>query len=335
MSHEITDTDKVATTGEERAWHKLDSRLPDGLTAEEAFKAAGLGWETRLRPLFFEGPDGARHEVKGTVIQTREDNLAQLGVVSEDYQKCDNLRFAQFVDSLVGVDAALKVETVGSFFGGRRIFVSTKVPRSIRVTRDDVVNLYLSASMGHGGFAGLNVYPTSVRIVCDNTLRMSERDLGRGIRFSHLGDLDAKMKQAQLILGLLNVEAQVFEERIKTLAGAQLTPGQLDFFLDSAFTSAFGKMPDPKQDEEAFKKLEAKRISVLAAWRANLENERNALPGIRGSAWAAFNAVSEWHDHTRGNGDSGSPGRVHSNLFGVSHAAKTATFKTALALAKS
>ena len=332
MAHEITDTDTVATTGAERAWHQLDSRLPDGMTAEEAFTHVGLGWATKLRKMFFQDETGAYVPVDGHQIQTREDNLGQLGIVSDEYQKLDNGDFARFVDSLVGADAALKVETLGSFFGGRRIFCSVKVPRSIEVARDDILEQYLCASMGHGGFAGLNIYPSTVRPVCNNTLRMSERDLGRGISFRHLGDLAEKMKQAQLILGILNREASVFEQRVKALAATQLSEEQLTYFLGQAFVGAFGKMPNEQNEPEAYATMLAKRAATMTVWRENLENERNALPSIRGSAWAAFNSVTEWHDHQRGRESTSVEARTHSNLFGVSHVAKQAAFKSALAL---
>lgn len=334
MGHGITSSDRVAITGAERAWHKLDEQLPDGLDAVSAFKATGLDWSTRLRPLYFRDDAGVERTVENNVIQTRDDNCGELGIVTKDYSKLDNGDFARFFDSLAGADAAVSMKSVGSFFGGRRVFCSAKLPRSIVVSREDILDLYLIGSMGHGGFAGLNVYPSSIRPLCANTLRMSERDLGAGIRFNHLGDLSEKLKQAQLVLGLATQQADVFEAKVKALAATQLTGGQLDFFLETAFHAAFGKLPDPKKEEEAHAKLLAKRAEIIAIWKTNLDNERNNLVSIRGTAWAAYNAVSEYHDHQRGRESATRAERVHSNLFGVAHTAKAAAFKAALSFAK-
>lgn len=334
MGHGITSSDRVAITGEQRAWHQLDEKLPEGLTAVEAFRSVGLTWNTTLRPLYFKDDTGAEHVLEDNVVQTRDDNLGELGIVSKDYTKLDNGDFARFFDSLVGADATLQVKSAGSFFGGRRVFCSAKLPRSIRVTSEDILDLFVVGSMGHGGFAGLNIYPSSVRPLCANTLRQSERDLGSGIRFNHLGDLAEKMKQAQLVLGLLDQSANVFEAKVKALAATQLSADQLRFFMEAAFTSAFGKMPDPKREEEAYGKMVAKREEVIATWMANLDNERNNLSSIRGTAWAAYNAVSEYHDHQRGGKVLTHEARVHSNLFGSSDVAKRGAFKAALAFAK-
>lgn len=333
MSHGITSNDKVAITGAERAWHRLDEQLPDGLTAEEAFKHVGLNWTTRLRPMYFRDDAGNEVKVEDKQIQTRDDNLGQLGIVSDDYTQLNNGDFARFLDSLVGLDAAMRVQSVGSFFGGRRVFCSAKLPRQIRVTSQDILDLFVIGSMGHGGFAGLNIYPSSVRPVCANTLRQSERDLGSGIRFNHLGDLAEKMKQAQLVLGLLDKSADVFEAKVRCLAECSFSVEQTRYFMEQAFIAAFGKMPDPKREEEAYTKMVAKREEVIGQWMTNLDNERNSLESIRGTAWAAYNAVSEYHDHQRGGNVLTREARVHSNHFGTSDIAKRGAFKAALALA--
>jgi hypothetical protein len=61
------------------------------------------------------------------------------------------------------------------------------------------------------------------------------------------------------------------------------------------------------------------------------------LKGIVGTWWAAYNAVSQWHDHERGRfgAVTESDARVHSNLFGASSAGKKVAFATALEMVKS
>ena len=73
--------------------------------------------------------------------------------------------------------------------------------------------------------------------------------------------------------------------------------------------------------------------------RRNFEAPTNTLPGVKHTAWAAFNAVSEWADHQRkfrGRDDRDrAEGRLNSVWFGSSHQIKQKAYATALELAQS
>ena len=72
---------------------------------------------------------------------------------------------------------------------------------------------------------------------------------------------------------------------------------------------------------------------------ANFEDDAQTLPGIRGSAWAAFNAVSQytdWQRPSRGRSDSQRQNnRLASIWFGDSAAAKRRAWKEAVRVVKS
>lgn len=348
MGHEIRENDRFGEVRSEgkRAWHKLGLEIPVGLTAEEAFPRIGLGWETELWPLFAvptaeqaRGVEsrGGKVEVvpcKDSLAHVRLDDQSVLGIVSSDYKPFSNADLARFADALPGADATVRVETAGSLYGGRRVFVLVKLPKSIQVTRQDVLESYVLLSNGHGGFASLSVYPTSVRVVCANTLRMSERDLGRGCRFRHTGDFASKVQMARQLLGLAVQETERFEQKVKALAGKFLTGFQLRNYLEATYDATFGTTEAGLAglEDESRQKVLEKRRDVLAAWTRNMEDSTNTLPEIDGTAWAAYNAISGWHDHGRGRTAEGSDTRVHSNLFGVSQEHKALAFKAALSL---
>ena len=69
----------------------------------------------------------------------------------------------------------------------------------------------------------------------------------------------------------------------------------------------------------------------------NFDNDRNTLPGVKHTAWGAYNAVSEWADHQR-KFRGGSPAdkldrQLDSVWFGQSHQIKQAAYRGALELA--
>ncbi len=334
MAHGITLTDKFAHTGSKsKVWHKLGNEIPEGLTAVEAAKREGIDWETELvMPTYtFQGKV---YELPEHRVHVRNDNGAALGLVSDGYKAINNGDLARFVDSLVDTGDA-KISTCGTLLGGRRVFFALELPKTIKIgPKDSLVN-YLVGSNAHGGHGSLNFYPTGIRPVCLNTLGFSERDLSYGVRFQHTGDVEAKMAQAKLILGLATKEVERFGEKVRALANTDLSAGQVKMFMEAAFVATFGKAPDAEKDPEAFEKWTAKQKEMVADWTARMENERQTLPGIQGTAWAALNCYTEWSDHERGGawmdnrtGDH----RIHSNLFGVGAVAKKKVLKAALAL---
>lgn len=336
MAHEIRSTDKfgeVRSNGQ-RAWHGLGIEIPEGLSAVEGVKKIGLDWNTELLPVYADRmtPDGVeRIESKAHRLHVRSDTGGVLGMVSDSYGAVQNVEMAEFADALLGEDAAMSMETGGSLFDGRRVFLLMRMPQNIVAARGDELATYLAVTNGHGGVAAFAAYPTTVRIVCNNTLRLAEQDLSRGARFIHSGDVKGKLETVKLVLGFAQKRIAKFGEQVEAMARTQITGEQVKKFMLDAFDAAFPR-PNERADDETTQKWLAKREEVFTEWRQLFVNERNAMRSIRGSIWQAFNTVTEWHDHGRGRSADNSDARVASNLFGVSHDAKSKTLKLALAL---
>jgi phage/plasmid-like protein (TIGR03299 family) len=340
MAHEIRENDRFGYAGE-AAWHGLGTKVREGLTAEEGFEELGLGWRTVMAPVIAEvevmgddGPTRRRVELPAQFAHLRADSMELLGMVTDGYKPFENMDLARFADSLAGADATVKFETGGSLYGGRRIFACVKLPEVIRAGSEDVTETYVLCSNGHGGFAATHCYPTGVRVVCANTLRWSERDLTRGISFTHTGDLQSKIKAAKMALGLAREEIAKFQTQVDKLVATRLSQKELDAYLEQCADVTIGRLDTAGMSEEHKVKVAERRSKVIEAWKVNFQNERQTLAGIGGTAWAAYNAVSEWQDHERGRYLSieESPARVASNLFGVSHREKSEVLRLALNL---
>lgn len=341
MGHGINKSDRfgeVRTNGK-RAWHGIGQEIREGLTAVEAFEEIGLGWRTTLAPVFADvmvtGADGMpttkRVELPEQRAHLRADNLEVLGMVSDKYQPLENIDLAAFADSLAGEDAAVTVETAGSLHSGRRIFALVKLPEVVKASAEDVCEQYVLVSNGHGGSASFSCYPTSVRVVCANTLRWSEADAARGLSFIHFGgSMEERVKLARQALGLARKETARFQEQVDALVRSNVTVARARELAFAIYEKTFGRL-DVSLTAEARAKLEAKRDGIVGEWLANLDNARQQVKGARGTAWGFYNAVSEWHDHTRGRAEGESNSRVSSNLFGVSQKDKLKAFRAVLA----
>jgi phage/plasmid-like protein (TIGR03299 family) len=224
------------------------------------------------------------------------------------------------MDELVGEQLAM-FETAGALKGGRRVWMLARVPKEYRVGKDDLVRPYVLLTNAHDGTMALRMIPTTIRVVCQNTPNLALRQAGsEGVVIYHHESLQARVQEAREKLGLLTKRFDRFGEEIQALVRRQLSSTELADYFD-------GLLPD--QSEKGKQK-------VRDAWLTNWYGELNNLAGIRGSAWAAFNAVSEWADHQRGvRGGSDlerADNRLNSIWFGSSHRLKQQAFDRALEL---
>lgn len=341
MAHEINRDDtfgEVRANGQ-RAWHGLGMELPEGLSAVEAFKQVGLGWDTEMCPLHTEH-NGVSIQLPDHFAHVRSDTGNVLGVVTKGYKPMSNKELAQFADALVGADQQVVTETAGSLRSGRVIFSLVKLPQDIAVADEDILKQYVLIRNSHDGSSAFQVYPTSVRVVCMNTLRWSEQDSQRGIKFRHQGDIDAKIEQARYALGLVMQSTKEFEAKVRILAAKNITAKEAREYFRAVYDACFGIVPElgdetPEEEAKRIQRQIDKRDKVLKRWDELMGADNQQIPGISGTAWAAYNAVSEWQDHERGRylDVNHSEARVHSNLFGVADMNKRVAFNKALQLA--
>ena len=336
----------------QRAWHGLGVELPKGKTAEEGFEELGINYGTELIPMqgvrVREGQPTEYIPDPNNFMHIRSDTGGVLGVVGPKYRPIRNIEMARFADALVGVDAKVDVETAGTLYGGRRVFCCVKLPKTIEVVDEDVLELYMVLSNAHDGSAAFHNYFTSVRIVCANTLAMSERDLSRGIRMQHTGSIEGKIEKARATLGLVVHETEKYEEEVRATARLELSRAQAREYFNVLYRKIFlrkseQEAPDSAQmvDEDGDKTTveskstrEKHQEKIVDRWMELFDDEKQTMKGIAGTAWAAYNAYSEWSDHERGNmrGIAESDVRVHSNLFGISALTKRKAWKETLAL---
>jgi len=146
------------------------------------------------------------------------------------------------------------------------------------------------------------------------------------------GEVRSRGERAWHGLGveIAKTELAKLEQQVLAMVGKGLSVAELETFAINAFSASFSA--PSKDDLQAFAKWEGKRVEIINRWTELFEQENARTPSISGTVWAAFNEVTEWHDHERGRFDDvkNSDARVHSNLFGVSHVAKGKTLRLAL-----
>ena len=205
-------------------WHGLGSRLDAPATPPRRSTPPGLDLEVGLSPL--ATADGTPVPRKKAVV--RRDNGEVIGVVGNGYVPVQNREAFGFLDA-VAADGAVRYHTAGSLRRGERIWLLGKLPGQIRVRgSEDLTEKYLLLSNSHDGSSALRVFFTPIRVVCANTLAMADRGgKGEGIAIRHQGNLPAKIREAQEVLGLARRYYDDLGIRLDFLAGHQPTAAQL------------------------------------------------------------------------------------------------------------
>lgn len=328
MAHNICEK-KIAYFGSE-PWHGIGTKLNNPATAEEAISGAGLDYEVVQRPLYAAPAtiDKAPLELKDRKANVRVEKDGRefaLGVVGSRYSVVQNRDAFSFFDEVVGTGGAY-YHTAGALGQGERIWLLAKLPKNLILFKDDVVEKYLCLTNSHDGSSALRVYFTPIRVVCQNTLNASLKSVhGDSVSIRHSGDLRSKVAQARQTLGLALEYFGEFDEKCLALTAKQLDTTEAREY--------FNRVLDIKDEKEASTRVKNQRAQLFSLFeRGRGQN----LSGVRHTAWAALNAVTELVDHhsTVKGEDDDATNRLRSIWFGGGAALKQKAFDLALNLSK-
>lgn len=332
MAHAIDQTTgraAVFVTGEP-AWHKLGTVIEQATTSAEAIGLAGLDWGVEQWPVRAFDPDNNSVEagIPGTVANVRTDTKAVLGVVGRRYRVFQNHEAFDFMDSLVG-DKLAMYETAGSLHGGKRVWMMAAIPKEYRAGPDDLIKPYVLLTNTHDGTQALRMIPTTVRVVCQNTLNLALRDAGvEGLSISHHPKLESRVAEARAKLCIIAARFDKFDDELHAMLERDLSVTEAgNYFRGLSGVELLGQTDRQKKSRE----------QIHGQMLANFDNERNTLPGVKHTVWGAYNAVSEWADHQRkyrgGDAAEKLDRQLDSVWFGQSHQIKQAAYHGALELA--
>jgi len=307
MAHELTirtDGTVEAAYSLKAAWHGLGQVIDHAMTSEDAMREAHLNWgvlQAPLRGLDMRPDPPVSIEIPDHVANIREDDGAVLGIVGKDYQIVQNAEAFSFLDALVP-DGIVKYESAGSLKGGKRVWVLARMPETFDVAEGDKLEQYILMLTSHDGTRAVTVKPTSVRVVCQNTLDMSMAMGGRSLEVAGVGE-DVLKQAKQMVLSIRHTKNA--GKNVKTALG-MVTSAQAAFDVyhsrakrlagigfDTSRLQALTEILIPKEDGINDTYRAKVRAGIMGAFTDDPQN----IASIRGTAWAAFNAVTQYVDH--------------------------------------
>jgi phage/plasmid-like protein (TIGR03299 family) len=205
MAHEIETHGRQAAAvfAREDAWHRLGTTLEDVFTAEEAMTIGHLGgWNVRETPL-----QGIDLDENGANLVDVPDRFATVGT---SYAVIQNEEHADTLNQLVEDSGAI-FDTAGSLCGGRQVFVSLRLPETMRVGDTDEIRTNIVALNGHDGTQAFRLLVTPVRVVRANTQAAAIAYHTASVSIRHTTNASIQVARIRDALGLSFRYIEAFE----------------------------------------------------------------------------------------------------------------------------
>jgi len=300
---------------QEKAWHGLGQIVTDYPTSAEAIKHAGLDYEVIKSPLYTNASNiidpTDSLEIRDNEVNVpyyfatiRTDNNAILGVVGKEYHIVQNREAFSFFDAIVGGTDGILYETAGALGNGERIFITAKLPDYIRVGNgDDVTEKYIFLTTSHDGSGSITAAFTPVRIVCQNTLNASLRNMSNVVRIRHTSGAKQRLENAHKVMGLANEFSNQLEDIFNNWAKVKVADNEVKKMIQFALcpnkeTLQHLKAGNDDEISTVFKN------TVEDAFAYAMTSDSQQMNTTKGTLFGAYNAVTGYYQNVRSYKDS-------------------------------
>lgn len=289
MAHLIEQMAYVGAT----PWHGLGSRLSPKQPIEIWQREAGMDWKIQDSPVHFKsdsiGALGSIHTFPDQKVLYRSDTKAPLSVVSQRYQVVQPREVLEFYRDLTEV-SGFELETAGVLKGGRKFWALARTGQGTTLRGNDQVNGYLLLATSCDGTLATTATPTTVRVVCNNTLTIALDGSAKAIKVPHSTRFDPQAVKKQL--GIAVSQWDNFMHRMRMLSERKVQWHEAMGFFMNVLCDANPNMPLPAvlPNERALRKVQCLYEG---------HGRGSTLESAQGTAWGLLNAVTEYVDHER------------------------------------
>jgi len=300
MAHEL----EIAPDGtasfyswRQKAWHTLGTVTEEAHSIEEAMEIAKLaGWDVRK----LEDPvtatvvteDGVHIvDIPGRYPIVRNNPFTGapegLAVVGEQYTVVQNEELAEFLEALVDESGAV-CETMGSIFGGRKVFMAIRLRESILIGGEDAHERYLVVMSSHDGSMAVTAIVTLVRVVCANTFKFALDGASTKYVNRHTSGVGGGIQAAREALQMTFAYDKVFEAEMERLLMHRVSDTDMGRMVE-LLMPVLPQKQTPRQQKATLKAQEA----MWGVWAGP------TLEFGRGTAYGALNAFTEYDQWLR------------------------------------
>src|SRR5690606_13634877 len=123
-------------------------------------------------------------------------------------------------------------------------------------------------------------------VVCQNTLMLAMKEGQKAYRVRHSKQMQIKLDEIAELLAITQEVFQKAEEQFKLLARTQMVGDRLDHYFEAVFPRTQAQRKDDKYPERW------EHVRNVFETQEDLQ-----LPGVRGTLWGAYNAITRIEDY--------------------------------------
>ena len=295
----------------ETPWHGLGKRLENVATSEEALKASGLDWEVVANPVYTK-IDNTMIEIPDKYSISRNTDHKIYNFVSGIYKIVQPRECFKFFDDVVGEKLAI-YHTAGSLKGGAVIWILAKLPGELMVKNEEI-DKFLLLSTSYDSSRAHQMCYTPQRVVCWNTLKMADASASSKFYMKHTTNINLKLEQAKMTLGIANKFFQNWKLQADKLAGLMLPEPERPLLLKAAF------LGDPTIEDA--KVTPMAKIVMDKANELAFTGRGNDNPQIQGTAWQAYQGITQYVDYAMPHRDNSQENRLALSWMGYGNEIK-------------
>ena len=287
MAHLIENMAFVGQT----PWHGLGNQLPAKQPIEVWARKAGMDWSIRETSVCYRtngiDQDHGVLTFDDQKVLYRSDTGAALSVVGDRYkvvQPRDVLEFYRDLTDAFGYS----LETAGVLKEGRKLWALARTGQDAMLKNQDAVHSYLLLATSCDGTLATMAVPTTVRVVCNNTLQVALRGATSAVKVPHSTAFDPMSVKQQL--GLATSSWAAFLYRIQTMANRNVSTKEAISYFERTLPAVSQQHGRGQANSRAIKRMQ----ELFDGHGRGAE-----LSTAKGTVWGLLNAVTEYVDHER------------------------------------
>lgn len=299
MSHEFTSG--LFTRGQS-AWHGLGTVIDGTCSAREAFKLAQADWQVISSPIY----DGNLSPIDGYQQLTRSDNGGHLAVHADSYQIIQNEELIRVAEAF---EQHATMSAVCVLRDGARVTFCMEITDAVAdVLPGDAVRAYLVGITSHDGKVAFQILFSPVRVVCNNTMSQAigladQGDASHRVKIRHTLNAGQIIRQ---IPQIIDVQRRRFSGGVDELRAMAARPCRMEEFrqyVSIVFADQLAGTINEERGNPASarpKRLEDLPLWDIVASKYNGKGIGFDIPGVQGTYWGAYQAITEFLTHDAG-----------------------------------
>jgi phage/plasmid-like protein (TIGR03299 family) len=278
------------------AWHGL-GKVVESMGVDEAFQEADALFRVRKAPLSYHSPLAKKDlVVPNRYAVLREDDDSYLGTVAEGYELVQNDRLLEMAHAACK-QSGVEMDAVIVLADGKKVSFTALLPEAeTEIIKGDLVARYLVGWLGHDGLTGVGGMYTDVRVVCRNTLDLALGTSGEGSSRRTIMHSQGANNAVSRLIQTLDIAKRTFTEdmeQFQLMARTKLPDDGLVTMMEAVFAKELAKPFFDKDLGISRERMLHEVRAVKHVFQAAKYGMGTDIPGVAGTVWGAYNALTE------------------------------------------